>query len=416
MPRIKNILVVAESIDVEDSSGSKANVALIKSLVQAGFSLKVYHYTRKPVELPGIECISIEERKYNLFYFLSRIQRHIQNDLKIFVNKPLENRFGFSFTFLNDSKSITESLEDLGDYDPDLVLTLSKGASFRPHHALTKLPKYRAKWLAYIHDPYPFSYYPEPYRWKEPGNTQKIRFFRELSEKCSWVGFPSLLLRDWMVNYFPAFAQKSLIIPHQIQTYSPKGLSLPSYFDSAKFSLLHAGNLMKQRSPFALIDGYKKFLKRNPRAQHNSQLLLLGNADFHLIKLKKLKKEISQLYISEGNVEYDLVLELQKSASVNIILESTGEISPFLPGKFPHCIWANKTILLLAPEKSEVGRLLGSDYPYRTEPDDIEGIANLIEELYINWTVHPENLKLNRKDLKDYLSPSHLKTIIKNLG
>ena len=40
---IKRILVVVESIDVDDSSGSKANVALIKNLAKAGFELQVYH-------------------------------------------------------------------------------------------------------------------------------------------------------------------------------------------------------------------------------------------------------------------------------------------------------------------------------------------------------------------------------------
>ena len=56
------ILVIAESINIEDSSGSKANMALIQSLVAAGFILKVLHYTRKTIEISGVECVAIPEK------------------------------------------------------------------------------------------------------------------------------------------------------------------------------------------------------------------------------------------------------------------------------------------------------------------------------------------------------------------
>ena len=153
----KKILVVAESINVEDSSGSKANVALILNLRDIGYEVVVYHYTRQGIELEGIRCFQIKERKTNLLYFLSRGQRKIQHGLKVNLAKFFEPKFGFSFTFLNDSKSIEKALKKM-DFNPELILTLSKGASFRPHHALLGLPALHPKWMAYIHDPYPFHY------------------------------------------------------------------------------------------------------------------------------------------------------------------------------------------------------------------------------------------------------------------
>lgn len=56
------ILVVVESIDVNDSSGSKANVALIQNLALCGFDLQVYHYTRKEIQIDSIPCFSIPEK------------------------------------------------------------------------------------------------------------------------------------------------------------------------------------------------------------------------------------------------------------------------------------------------------------------------------------------------------------------
>ncbi len=414
MPNQKKILVVVESIDVEDSSGSKANVALIQNLYKAGYEVVVYHYTRKDIHLENIKCLAIKERRDNLLFLLSRIQRKIQHAFDLNLAKYLEPIFGFSFTFFNDSKSIVQSLRAL-NFEPHLVISLSKGASFRPHHALLNVPELHKKWVAYIHDPYPFSFYPIPYSWTEPGNKQKIKFFQELSLKAQWVGFPSLLLKDWMVNYFPEFDKKSIIIPHQLQKEKNIVCELPPYFDSTKFSLLHAGNLMKQRSPFPLIEGFKRFLKKHPEAQENTQLLLLGNADYHLKGLKKLENSLSQLYISDGNVNYQLVLKLQEKVSVNIILESTADFSPFLPGKFPHCIAANKIILLLAPEKSEVKRLLGPNYHYHTKADNVEQISKLISSLYEKWIKDRRSMRLDRKDLRIYLSFSRLRSTLENL-
>src|SRR5690606_1214502 len=114
--------------------------------------------------------------------------------------------------------------------------------------------------------------------------------------------------------------------------------------------------------------------------------------------------------------EYNVIKGLQKQVSTNIILESTAELSPFLPGKLPHCITANKTILLLAPENSEVKRLLGSDYHYHSLADDVNKIAELIAKLYETWKINPESLTLNREDIKNYLSFSELKKTIENLS
>ncbi|MDT0686846.1 UDP-glycosyltransferase [Autumnicola psychrophila] len=414
MPKQKKILVVAESIDVEDSSGSKANVALILNLKDAGFEVLVCHYTRKEIQLPGIQCIAIKERRWNAVFLLSRIQRKLQHGLKINLAKHLEPVFGFSFTFFNDVKSIASALKGEKQFNPDIVLTLSKGASFRPHYALLDIPKLHNKWMAYIHDPYPFHYYPEPYKWSEPGYEQKIKFFGQVSQKCRWAAFPSLLLAEWMGNYYPAFHKKGAVIPHQMRAEN-EPVEVPMYFDPEKFNLLHAGNLMKQRDPFPLIQAFQIFLNKNPDASSKSRLLLVGSASYHISALRKKEQEIEQLVVSEGYVPYNLVIKMQEKASVNIILESVAEESPFLPGKFPHCVAANRSILHLGPEKSEVRRLLGSDYEHYAEADDMEMISAKLEQLYVKWKADPESLRLNREDLHLYLSTDYLKKEINNL-
>ncbi|MCV9931249.1 UDP-glycosyltransferase [Flavobacterium sp. LS1R47] len=415
MKNILKILVIVDSIDIEDSSGSKANVALINNLKEAGFELLVYHYTLRNIKLKGIKTIAIPEIKWSVFYFLSRLQRVLSRNLKINLAPFFERLFGFSFTFFNDTKSISKSLKK-SLFQSDLVLTLSKGASFRSHYAVLQLPHLHHKWIVYVHDPYPFHYYPRPYNWVESSYYQKELFFRELSEKAKYSAFPSQLLKEWMSSYFPNFDKTGTILPHQNEKYEVQNTVFPSYFDISKFNLLHAGNLLKQRSPEGLIEGFRMFLERNPNARNESRLILLGNASYHTEMLENYKQNISEIFIHIGNKPFDEVYHLQKNVSVNIILEAKGEISPFLPAKFPHCVEANKTILSLSPYYSETRRLLGKDYEFCSEVDDVDRIASLIEKLYQLWKQNPDCLNLDRKDLEEYVSATYLKEVINKLS
>ena len=404
------ILVVVDSINIEDSSGSKANVALIQNLASAEFEVLVYHYTLKNIKLEGISTYQISEIKYSLFYFLSRLQRIFTRSSGWNLMPFFEKKFGFSFTFFNDTKSIANALKK-NNFQHDLVLTLSKGASFRSHYAVLQIPDLHSKWMAYIHDPYPFHFYPRPYNWVEPGYKLKEEFFERVSQRAKYSAFPSQLLLEWMGSYFPDFLKTGIVIPHQNAKYEIQNNGFPDYFNSEKFTILHAGNLMKQRSPKGLIEGFRLFLHENPEARNDSKLILIGNASYHSKMLESYQHNNPEIYIYNGNVVFDTVYNLQKNVSVNVILESKSEISPFLPAKFPHCVEANKLIISLAPYYSEVRRLLGNDYPYWAEVDDISQISKIIETLYQLWKENLNNLKLSREDLVDYVSVDYLKTI-----
>ncbi|WP_289045550.1 UDP-glycosyltransferase [uncultured Olleya sp.] len=409
---MKNILIISESIDIDDSSGSKVNVALILNLAALGYDVKVLHYSRKDIKLDGVTCVSIPEIKFSINYLLSRFQRVFQRVTKKNVSKFLERNFGHSFTFFNDAKSISKSI-DKHYSNQDLIITLSKGASFRPHYAMLSLPILHSKWMAYVHDPYPFHYYPRPYNWVEFGYQFKEDFFREVSEKANYSAFPSVMLKDWMGSYYFNFNKTGVIIPHQNLSFNkPQEVDIPDYFDIEKFNLLHAGNLMSKRDPRGLVDGFNKFLENNKGAELSAQLLLIGGADYHKEYLNSVIGH--QIYWSGKNVEYREVEMLQKMVSVNIILEAKSEISPFLPGKFPNCILANKPILLLGPHYSETKRLLGDDYAYIAEIDDVDLICSQITKLYINWKLD-KNASLNRPDLQYYVGLAFLKNTIDNL-
>ncbi len=413
---IQKIVIISESINVNDSSCSKCNVALIQNLKECGYEVKVYHFTRKNIQLTNIECVEIEEIKYSFLYILSRLQRVIFRLFNLELHVFLENIFGFSFTFYNDINSIKKIIKNVKNDNPDLIFTLSKGTSFRPHYAMMSFPELYSKWVANIHDPFPFHFNPRPYNWVEPGYKQKEDFFMKLSENAKYSTFPSLLLKEWMGSYFPNFLKTGIVIPHQNANQDIPKTNLPDYFEQGKFTILHAGNMLKQRSPVGLIEGFMLFLQHNQDAVNHSKLLLIGPSEYHKETLVKYDKQVSQLFVYDGSVDFDIVYNLQKQVDVNIILESKAEISPFLPGKFPHCVEANKTIVSLSPYYSETKRLLGADYPYWSEIDDVDKIASMFTELYKLWKVNPDLLQINNPKLLDYLSINYLKNVIENIN
>lgn len=403
----KRILVVLESIDVNDSSGTKGRVALINNLHKIGYKLKVLHYTRKPITLEGIDTVAIKEKKFNFYYVLSRVRRLTLRHFKIDLFKNIDHYLGFSFGFFNDSLSISKAIKKHFKNE-DLVLTLSKGTNFIPHHAMLKCPNLYNKWASYIHDPFPYHCYPQPYKWNQPGYKQKETFFTEVTNKAKYSIFPSQLLKEWMGNFFPQVLKSGVVIPHQnLSVAVDSAVELPSFFETEKFNILHAGNLMKQRPPFGLIEGFQKFINNHPEAKENARLLLVGKFKDHKEKIVHYVDQMEQLIV-HSNLPFNIVNAMQHKASANVILEAKSDISPFLPGKFPHCVYANKPIIELGPKRSEVNRLLGDDYAYSAEVDDVDKIEKLIVQLYTKWKKDRTGLKLNRTDLNDYLSLSYL--------
>lgn len=406
------ILIISESINVEDSSASKGRVALIYNLQKLGHQLRVLHYSKNEIQLNHIETRLIKEKKWNLNYLLSRFVRITQRHTKIYYNHHLEKIFGFSFTHTNDTKSLIKGIKANIDFNPDLIITLSKGISFRAHRAMLRLPELHSVWLSYIHDPYPYHFYPRPFNKVEGGYKYKEKLMKDIVEKSRILVFPSLLLKEWMQSYFPLIENKSYIFPHQIKTEENLP-ELPDFFKKNEFSLLHAGNLLEQRNPKFLIEGFLSFLKNNPEASLHSKLYFVGNYSRHMSFIKDFMNNPN--IIIKDYIEYNRVQALEKEAAVNIILEAVSEISPFLPGKFPNCVKVDKPILVLGPYYSEVKRLLGSDYPYWSEANDVLKIERKITELYNEWTSNPNDFRLNRNDLINYCNEIGLEKVINSI-
>lgn len=412
MSKTLNILVLADSIDTNSTSGAKARYALITNLQSLGHQVTVLHASEKTIHIENTQCNALKEPKWSLFYVLSRVQRIINRTFKYNVGERVEKLFGQSFTFFNDSLRFRKGLNSYNPQVFDHIWTLSQGNNYRAHHAVLKSKKWHSKWFAYVHDPYPQQLYPRPYNFVPSGYKQKRRFFREMTENAYRVVFPSLLLKDWMQSYYSPIKTKSIIIPHQIDDFTTQ-IDLPLYFNENQFNILHAGNLLDLRDPSHLITAYLNFLEAVPEAKKDSKLIFIGKTDSFSKLLKENIAKTSNIFATFISVKYEEARQMQNKADINVILEARSEISPFLPGKFPHCVSANKPILLIGPYYSEAKRLLGETYPWQHEIDDVVGITNSITQLYKTWKLN-EPILLNKVELNDYLSTTYLNSQLKS--
>ncbi|MEP0263910.1 UDP-glycosyltransferase [Dokdonia sp.] len=405
---VLKVLIVVESIDVDDSSGTKGRVALIKNMVRAGYDVTVLHYTQKEVLIEGVHCISIKENRFSRHFILSKIQRYIYRWFKYNIGVRQERKHGFSYTWINDSKTIAKAVESYNPDDFDMLWTFGKGTSFRMHAGVLRVPKWYSKWYAYVHDPYPQQLYPRPYNYVPEGYKKKRYFFRDMTQVAKYMVFPSVLLKEWMQSYFIDIDGKELIIPHQITEIPHTNIELPAYFTASKFTILHAGNLLDLRDPKPLVTAFKNFCALYPEAKSESNLIFIGKASIFDDYLQSEIKENSSICKSEDYVPFDQVYRMQQETTMNVILEATSEISPFLPGKFAHCVAANKPILLIGPYYSESKRLLGEAYPYTYEFKQIDELTQTMSTLYKAWK-QGTIPKLDRPDLYEYLSTPYLK-------
>jgi len=142
------------------------------------------------------------------------------------------------------------------------------------------------------------------------------------------------------------------------------------------------------------------------------KLIFIGKTDSFSKVIKENIAKTSNIFATYTSVNYEEARQMQNKADINVILEARSEISPFLPGKFPHCVSANKPILLIGPYYSEAKRLLGETYPWQHEIDDVIGITNSITKLYKTWKFNEPQL-LNKVELNNYLSSTYLNSQLK---
>ncbi len=391
------LLVVADDVNFQRGSGPKVSHAMVKLLAELDHPLTLLHQSDQevPFEEKNVESIYVKEGR-SIHYYKSRFNRKARKYLKSDFSKKYEEGTGHSYTEDSLIDSMHKVLSGLNPKDFSLVLTLSKGALFTAHKAILQLPEWHSRWCSYFHDPFPFSWYPEPYTFNDIGTLVKQQLCRGFVENAAVLMFPSLKLMEHYQALTISIEQKSVIVPH---VFDPQGVSGLAEFDfgTGGINYLHAGALLGERNPRGLVSAFAKANKLKP--YHH--LHIVGPYQAHQEFIDQKNLEFPWLHV-HGSVDYNTAQSMAKTADVNLIIEAIAPSSPFLPGKFPVLLAMGKPILHIGPANSESMRLLGPDYNLHVENGDEQGLESLLADIETQMSIATQSLQ--KSDVIDYFS------------
>lgn len=406
---MKNILVISESLRINGTSSGIVSSSFIKLLAESGFNVTVI--TENNFEYP-ITWLpeNIEVIKFDII----PIKKSIID--KIPKVKALPTYLtGFSNSFRNlVNQYKTETVKQLRKQNFDLIYALGSGNAFAPHFALAEM-ELSIPYYVNIHDPFPMHVYPEPY--KKPKywiNSILEKKFKVVLDKAKGISFPSELLMIEMAKTFDSINKKSFVIPHigtSLANLPIEQSDSDIILDSNKINILHAGTLLGPRNPKFILQAIEALNTENPAFLKDVEFTFIGKVNKDLTEIVA-NSNLKNVHFLSIRTSYQKSLDLIAQSDALFVIEAIADFSPFLPGKVADIAFAEKTIIDLSPKHSEVRRLLGSDYPYQCELDNVNSIKKVLNQFYVDYannTVDKETILR----LKKYVSISHNDEIIK---
>jgi hypothetical protein len=405
---MKTILVITESLRINETSSGIVSSTLIKLLHQSGYELTVitensfdYPITWLPKEVL-IKKFEIPKIKKNFIDYIPKIKA-----IPVYLS-------GFSKSFKNKKECYKIEIEkELSRHQYDSIYALSTGNSFVPHFALAEM-NLSIPFYVNIHDPFPMHLYPVPYQKRKDWlNSILEKKFSKVLKKAKAISFPSKQLMDDMAKAFPIITQKGFVLPHigtsleNLPTENTDDIVL----DKSKINLLHAGTLLGPRNPKYLLQAISELNQENEDFAQKVAFTFIGKVNKALTDVIS-REDLKNVTFLTTRMSYKKSLQLIEQADASFVIEAIADFSPFLPGKVADIAFAEKPIIGLSPKKSEVRRLLGDNYPYQTELNNVVQIKNILLKFYYDC-INSEIDKTIILNLKNYVSIKHNSEIIK---
>ncbi len=396
---MKNILILAESLRINETSSGIVSSTFISVLAKR-YNVSVLYVNDFKYPVTWLERVTLFPMEYT-----SRKQFFFEKIPKIRGLPSI--LYGNSMEFRHKVRIWKEAIRFLlkkNNYD--LIVALGSGISFLPHWSLLEI-KSDIPVIMNFHDPYPVSWYPLPYRKKRNWIYMKQeQVTKRIVKRADCISFPSYLLRDMMITYLPTIKEKSFVFPH----IGTRLIKLPeSEHDHevrlplSPFKILHAGTLLEQRKADYLLEAFRRLQKEDKEFLVSSSLTFIGKVNKENYKIIQ-NNNIKNVHFIDKRLSYKRTLELLQEVELALVIEAAGDFSPFMPGKLADIFYREKPVLALTPEVSEVRRILGVNYPYMAEPNDVDGIYDALKKAWLAW----KSGKLNLPDverLQNYVSP-----------
>ncbi|GGE10659.1 hypothetical protein [Psychroflexus salis] len=395
----KKVLILAENLEVNrTSSGLRSNKQIL-----------LYERYFKDVEVltttPQDQFKQLVNVKYN-YIDTTNINLGFLNKIPKIKAIPAY-LYGFNLKNLKTIKLWQENIVNiLNKHNKDLIVVLATGISHLPSMAMIKVErKLYGKYLQFIHDPYPVSCYPTPYKIKK-NRIEQILFkkFRCVVNKADILSYPSLELQKWMQNHYGSQLENKSIIQHHIGLNKNELESILTDYNSKNtiklnqgLNVTHTGTLIGHREPRILFKVFNEFLKNNPEAKDVMYINVIGKVTNFWSSLKATSQNIK---IFEKRISYSESLDIQKQSDVLFTIEPVTDVSPIMHGKMADYFTYEKPILALTSKKSENARLLGYDYALCIENGNEKELYKALELIYckyINNTIFELNVSHDKR-------------------
>jgi hypothetical protein len=275
----------------------------------------------------------------------------------------------------------------------------SSGMPFSDHMiALTVAGLIRRPWLADFRDPWV-----EYIHWRQwqsaIGRSLTIAAEAAVARRAARIISVNDFLRDrFAERYRQLPGSKFVTISNG---FDPADYSLHSVARNPReFQLLYAGSLYGMRSPQFVLAAFRRFLALVPSARNHAHFNFLGRPGLHIEALMHSDDGGTVRYL--GLVPHAQALAHMAAADVNVV------ILPQVPGsendtttKIYECLGAKRPVLAAVPDNGAAMRVLSSfDGVWMREPEDVEGLAHAIAELYRGWLAGPVEVKRSEESLK----------------
>ncbi len=407
------ILLVIEDLRVNTTSAGICNSNIVASLLKFNHEIDcIFDYAESDsfpwLKNPLIKFNKITEPKITLF------QKLVLKFPK--VNIVYVHITGFNINQIQKIDAWKKLIkQNLAHNNYDFILLLGAGNSMLNYFAISDI-KTKIPYIVNYHDPYPGNQYPKPYQEKNSWFLKlKVRQSNRVMENAFKVSFPSQRLYEWMLQYHVNLKDKSIILPHpdgELKDLPTKLEDDKINLDINKFNILHAGSLLGHRNPIYLMNAFKKFIDSDIEKKEMTVLSIVGKIDKNN-ELLKINYDINQIKIISERVSYKKSKLMFEQADVLLVIEAKAEFSPFMPGKLTDYIVANKTIMALTPQKSEVTRILGKNYPFISDIDNEDKILSILNLLWELWK-RGELKNIQNVELKNYVSASNFNLRLTN--
>ena len=125
-----------------------------------------------------------------------------------------------------------------------------------------------------------------------------------------------------------------------------------------KFTLAHIGSFLSERNPRILWESISELIRENPTFASHFQLKLIGAVSqevLNSIALFQLQNYVNNL----GYISHDDAIMHQKKSQVLLLIEINSEdTKSIIPGKLFEYLNANRPIVALGPEQSDIPSIL----------------------------------------------------------